>query len=211
METLLRYFLIIAALLSLGGLIRLLLQAFSFGRRTLHSAPQGDWKKGVLYAFGQGMMPWEKESAKKHLVTYTAGFLYHFGIFAAFAYLWLTVIKLSPSRPVLLVLQLFMGSGLVCGMGMLLKRIFREYMRRISCWDDYIANILVDLFLLLALLDSLTANMRLVLYTEAIVMILYIPLGKIRHCFFFFYSRILFGYFFGRRGVFPRSQGRFRV
>ena len=37
----------------------------------------------------------------------------------------------------------------------------------------------------------------------AIVMILYIPVGKIRHCFFFFYTRILFGLFYGRRDVLP--------
>lgn len=211
METFLRYCLVFVALLSLGILVRLLIKVYSYGRSPLHSSPQGDWKKGVMYAFGQGMLPWEKESAKKHLLTYAAGFLYHFGIFSAFAYLWLTVVQLSLSRPVLLVLQIFMASGLVCGVGILLKRVFIEYMRRISCWDDYIANSLVDLFLLLAFLDSLTVNLRLVLYIEAIVMLLYIPLGKIRHCFFFFYSRLLFGHFFGRRGIFPRSQNRIRI
>jgi len=39
------------------------------------------------------------------------------------------------------------------------------------------------------------------------VMFLYIPVGKIRHCFFFFYSRILFGLFYGRRGVLPQNKG----
>jgi hypothetical protein len=37
-------------------------------------------------------------------------------------------------------------------------------------------------------------------------MLVYIPLGKIRHCLYFFFSRTFFGKFFGRRAVFPHPQ-----
>ena len=56
-------------------------------------------------------------------------------------------------------------------------------------------------FIFLALLDTLLGGIRPVLNIITIVVLLYVPVGKIRHCFFFFYSRILFGMFFGRRKV----------
>jgi hypothetical protein len=37
----------------------------------------------------------------------------------------------------------------------------------------------------------------------AMGLFLYVPLGKIRHCFFFFAARCHMGAHFGRRGTFP--------
>jgi hypothetical protein len=37
----------------------------------------------------------------------------------------------------------------------------------------------------------------------AIVLLLYVPLGKIRHCLFFFATRYHTGIYFGRRGTLP--------
>jgi hypothetical protein len=90
--------------------------------------------------------------------------------------------------------------------GLLLKRSVFGYMRHISGPDDFIANALVDLFLLSALLNSFLGGLQSFFWGAAIILFLYIPLGKIRHCFFFFYSRILFGVFFGRRGVYPKQK-----
>ena len=70
-------------ILSLILLTAQVLRARSFGRRLLYSLPEGDPRKGVSYALGRGMMPWEKESAAKHLPTYLGGVLYHAGVFAA--------------------------------------------------------------------------------------------------------------------------------
>ena len=94
-----------------------------------------------------------------------------------------------------------MAVGILCGVGLLMKRLTLGYMRAISCVDDYISNALVNLFLILVLLESFLQTLRPILFLVTIILFLYIPLGKIRHCFFFFYSRILFGQFYGRRGV----------
>ncbi len=211
METVLRYGVIAAFFISAGALVSLVLKTFSFGKRSLHAVPRGNWKKGVFYAFGQGMMPWEKESARKHLITYMAGFCYHFGIFAAFFYLLSLVIPFTYGKVVMNILQVLMAAGAVCGLGLLLKRSLKQFMRSLSCPDDFIANLLVDIFIILSFLNSSLINLKPALFFVSISMLLYIPIGKIRHCFFFFYSRILFGHFFGRRGVFPRSQHQFKV
>ncbi len=135
-----------------------------------------------------------------------AGFGYHFGIFAAFAYLIHLVLFGSYDGFLLNALRLFMVCGFVCGLALFIKRISIGTMRKLSCPDDYVANSFVDLFILFALIDTLLPEIRSILYVQSIILLIYIPVGKIRHCFFFFYSRILFGYFFGRRGVFPQKQ-----
>jgi len=41
------------------------------------------------------------------------------------------------------------------------------------------------------------------MYIIAAFTFFYVPLGKIRHCLYFFFSRLFFGKFFVRRSVFP--------
>ncbi|MGD9347890.1 MAG: hypothetical protein PVH84_18650 [Candidatus Aminicenantes bacterium] len=206
MITALRYGVIFSFVLSSAILIYLLIKTRTFGRKRLLSAPRGSWKKGILYAFGKGMMPWEKESAQKHLWTYLAGFGYHFGIFAAFGYLLFKIFMWPIGSFPLNVLKIFMVCGLACGVALGIKRSLVKTMRKLSCPDDYVANVFVDLFVLLAFLDSFLPGIRPIFYAQSIILVIYMPVGKIRHCFFFFYSRILFGYFFGRRGVFQQKQ-----
>jgi hypothetical protein len=100
------------------------------------------------------------------------------------------------------VFSVSMAVGFFAGSGLLLKRILKSRMRFLSCPDDYVANILVDLFILSGLVCSRLTAACPGFFILAILTFFYIPLGKIRHCFFFFYSRILFGSYFGRRGLF---------
>lgn len=205
--TILKFGVFISFGLSLILLTIQVLHALSFGRSRLLSQPAGKSRKGVVYAFGQGMLPWEKESAAKHLPTYIAGILYHAGIFAAI----LTVLALAAQAKLpevaIPLLQFLMAAGFLAGTGLLLKRVIKPQMRYVSCPDDFAANILVDIFLLSGLLASWYAAARPAFFVVATVTFLYIPLGKIRHCFFFFYSRLLFGTYFGRRGVLPPAGG----
>lgn len=210
MEAILRIIVIAALMISAAVMAAVILKNFSFGKKPLFAAPKANPKKGVAYALGQGMMPWEKESAKKHIPTYIVGFIYHFGIFAAFFYLILQILSIQIDAKGVLILKLLMAVGFVSGLGLLIKRSSFNYMRKISCPDDFLANVLVDIFLVFSIMVLYFDNLRSLFYLSAIILLLYIPVGKIRHCFFFFYSRILFGRFFGRRGVYPRSQHQYK-
>jgi len=201
-----RYGVLAAFFVSLFSLVILTLKTFSFGRKSLRSRPQGSIRKGIVYAFGRGMMPWEKESAAKHIPTYLAGMVYHTGVFAALFYLFSLIILFPLPLMCVQVFRILIFCGILCGLGLFIKRIYKSPMRKISCPDDYAANLLVDIFLIFSLLDTFTNNLRPYLFIVSLVMLLYIPLGKIRHCFFFFYSRLLFGKFFGRRGVLVLEQ-----
>jgi len=206
MLEILRYGVILAFCVSVLTLCHLIIKTYFFNKKPLYAKPQSQPIKGILYAFGKGMMPWEKESAGRHLLTYLGGILYHTGIFAALFYLFMLVIPFHLGSSAVFILRIIMFVGIFCGLGLFIKRSIKTQLRRISCPDDFASNLIVDVFLFLSLSDTYTIRLRSLFFAVAIVMFLYIPVGKIRHCFFFFYSRILFGLFYGRRGVLPQKQ-----
>jgi hypothetical protein len=197
----LEYGVVVASLVAIISLIFLIRKTFLFGRKKIQSKPQGKGYRGILYAFGRGMLPWEKESAAKHLPTYFAGAVYHIGIFSVFIYVFYRIFFLESGHLFLFLFRLAFGVGIVSGLGLLIKRSVLKTMRTISCPDDFFSNLLVDGLMVLAFLETIFSGFLPVLYIYTIAVLLYIPLGKIKHCFFFFYCRILFGLFLGRRGV----------
>ncbi len=217
---------VLSALFALVALIVLVLKTLTFGRRPFYSQDSGSKASGVVYVFGRGMMPWEKESARRHPLTYVAGVVYHVGIFAALACLSCAVFSLTPPRFFLIVLRVTLVAGGACGAALFLKRAFSPTLRKLSCPDDYAANAIVTLFVILAAVrawqalgrQSSLASQTVVpslglgaptewpFFAVSILMFLYVPVGKIRHCFFFFYSRVLLGIFFGRRSALPAGK-----
>jgi nitrate reductase gamma subunit len=178
----------------------------AFGRRQTYARPRGNSLEGIVYAFGRGMLPWEKESAAKHIWTYAGGVLYHLGILMAMLFLAAVLLDVSLSSTFLQAVRIILVIGVVSGMVLLIKRMLKPQMRSLSSGDDYLANSLVDIFLLLALIATFTETMLVPFLGIATVVFIYIPFGKLRHCVFFFYSRILFGDFFGKRGVLPHPS-----
>ena len=175
------------------------------GRKSLYSKPAGSVSAGVFYALGQGMLPWEKESASEHLPTYLGGVVYHFGILASLIVLIESLAEFHNSQLVEILLRVALASGVIAGIGLLLKRIVVAHMRAISDSDDFVSNGLVTISMALALMTTFDAGFRTAWYAFTTSLLLYIPFGKIRHCVFFFYSRFLFGEFFGRRGILPHK------
>lgn len=184
----------------------MLIRTFAFGQRPIYAHPQGSRFSGIVYALGQGMLPWEKETASRHIWTYIGGILYHLGILIAFLFLATVLLRISLTATLLQLIRIMLFLGLVSGVALFIKRIFKPHMRLLSGGDDYLANILVDLLLLSALATIFNENVSFVFSVIAIIIFIYIPFGKIRHCVFFFYSRILFGDFFGKRGVLPHPS-----
>jgi hypothetical protein len=196
---------IAAAAFCLGTLMLLVLRTFGLGRRRDLSAPRGYAANGILYAFGRGMV--EKESVALHLPTFIGGLVYHGAIFAGLLYLFWTVL-FPKIRPPLWGLRLILLAGAVAGLSLFIKRAAKPHLRRLSCPDDFFANIFVNLFLIVALARTFIPALGPALMGISISLFLYIPLGKIRHCFFFFYTRLAFGFHYGRRGALPGSSGK---
>lgn len=170
-----------------------LVRARSYGRKRAFAPASGDPAAGVRYAFTGAMLPWAKESVRMNPGSYLAGIVYHAGVFAAFLLLFL------PGRA-LAVLAL---AGAFAGAALLAKRVLKPHLRGLSNADDFIANGLATGFAALAGASSFLPAAAQALPWWSAALLFYIPLGKIRHCVFFFLSRYHLGAFFGRRGTFP--------
>ncbi|MGA2111605.1 MAG: hypothetical protein ABSG98_05590 [Anaerolineales bacterium] len=165
------------------------------------ATPRGSVARGTLYAFTWGMAPWAKESTRRHALSYVRGIGFHLVIF-----LDLGLVILSPwwpawSGPVRDVLALVSGLGALLGIAGILMRRLEPNLRALSTFDDLLAVGLVTLFQAAWALALAWPWVLSAAYLVATVMLVYVPLGKIRHCIYFFFSRRFFGTFIGRRGA----------
>jgi len=199
----LRVLTLAGAAFCLAALTVLTFRTFAFGRREYLSARRGSAGNGVFYAFGRGML--EKESVALHRPTFAGGILYHGAIFAGLTYLFWTVL-LPETGPPLWAFRPVLLAGAAVGLALFIKRAAKPHLRRLSCPDDFFANLFVDVFLVLAFARTVFPSLEPALLSVSILLFVYIPLGKIRHCFFFFFTRLAFGLHYGRRGALPGSS-----
>jgi nitrate reductase gamma subunit len=172
------------------------------GSRSL-AAGRGDIPPAVLYSLTAAMMPWNKETARLHLRSYVLGIAYHTGILLGF--LWLVLLFFRVNLPGALVAAsvLLLGLSAICGVALLMKRAATPAMRYFSNPDDYFSNLMATGFVVLtgaALRSSETVP---ALFVYAGILLLYVPVGKLRHAIYFGPARVYLGIFYGWRGVWP--------
>jgi hypothetical protein len=201
-------------LLALAGLVAALFGIYfrytETKRRAVpvdNSPIKGSLSNGLKYAFTSGMMPWAKESTRIHMLAYLRGIGFHIGIFAAIG-----AVVISPFwgffRP-LFIWTLFwvLTLGAILGAAGGVMRITEHHLRGLSLPDDHFAVWVTTLFIALAALAVLNEAFMIPMYIVSAITFVYVPLGKIRHCLYFFFSRMFFGKFFGRRAVLPHAEG----
>lgn len=162
---------------------------------------RGSILRGVAYSLTLAMSPAKKESARRHIPTYVLGLVFHGGI--AIAFVWLAIFFFGMRVPAdfAAVSVIVLSASTASGLALLLKRATRAKLRHISIPDDYFSNALLagfDLMAILALLDVDRIPLFL-LYGGALL--LYVPLGKLRHALYFVFARVYLGLYFGKRGV----------
>ncbi len=170
------------------------------------SQPKGNPNAGAAYALSLGMLPWAKESTRLHALAYLRGVGFHLAVFLVLAlFLASPWLGLVPGT-------VRLGLAVLCGLGSLLallgflSRFIEKSLKALSTPDDYFAVLLVSLFLGCAAAMLVNLNMLPLFYLASALVFVYMPLGKIRHCIYFVFSRLFFGRFFGRRAVLPHSQ-----
>lgn len=164
---------------------------------------KGNPRRGVAYALTLGMAPWSKESTRLHAVAYLRGVGFHLAVF-----LGLAAVAASPWWPVVsgqvrLGVAVGLAAGAILGIAGSLMRLVEVHLRTISTPDDHFAVAWVTFFLTVTSLALWDSAFSVPMYLVTALMLAYIPLGKIRHCLYFFFSRVFFGRFVGRRGVLP--------
>lgn len=203
----------IIALFGLGlGLLGILLKLKEIMNRPFKAdlaRERGNARRGILFAFTLGMAPWEKESTRIHWVAYLRGIFFHIGIFMAFGVLlaspWLEIL---PEFLIWLALAVT-GFGALFGFAGIPMRLAGPNERALSLPDDYASVFLSSLFIALAFASLLWRPVLPAFYVVTGIMGAYIPISKIRHCVYFFYSKFFFGMNFGRRGVIGQPKGKY--
>jgi hypothetical protein len=84
-------------------------------------------------------------------------------------------------------------------------RFAEPHLRTLSTTDDHVSIWLVTGFLACTAIAVWQPQFAAAMFLSAGVMFAYIPLGKIRHCLYFFFARRSFGRFVGHRGVLPHG------
>ncbi len=195
------------ALAGLGtGLYGIYVRYTETKRRVLptdKSPIKGNIPHGITYAFTKGMMPWAKESTRIHMIAYLRGIGFHVGIFTAIGAVIISPIWGYLSPLLLLILSWGLILGALLGAAGGLMRIAEHNLRGLSLPDDHFAVWLTTLFITVTGLAVLNEAFVIPMYIIAAITFVYVPLGKIRHCLYFFFSRLFFGKFFGRRAIFP--------
>jgi hypothetical protein len=170
---------------------------------------RGSALRGVLFAFTLGMAPWEKESTRIHWIAYLRGIFFHVGVFTAFA-----VLLASPWLERLPQFLIWLAAGITAvgalfGFAGIFMRLAGPNERTLSLPDDYASVFLTSLFAALASAALLWSAALPAFYVVTGLMAAYIPISKIRHCVYFFYSKFFFGFGFGRRGVVGQPKGEY--
>lgn len=178
------------------------------------SEPSGSVKEGVIYANTRAMMPTEKESAYLHLPSYAVGILFHIGIFCCLLFFVLSFFPffnnwISNGSVWHYVLAIPAAIGAICGILLFLRRLVSKDLKVLSMPDDFISTCLVAFFQLMTtlyLLFPAACAVNTIYYISSILLLLYMPLGKLRHVVYFFAARFHIGFFYGWRNVWPNKE-----
>jgi len=164
---------------------------------------KGSILKGIVYSFTGSMSPLKKETANKHWPTYLAGILYHSGIFLGFFWLFINLTNIPLFSTAYSLSQVLFIITIICGVAILLKRIFNKKLRYLSNPDDYASNVLVTGFLIISVLNLYATHMKPFLFYYSALLFLYMPVGKLKHAAYFVLARVYLGIFYGIRGIWP--------
>lgn len=208
-----QYLAIAATLYCIVSLLAHFVKIVRLGAPKDKSEPSGSVKEGVIYANTRAMMPTEKESAYLHLPSYAVGMLFHIGLFCSLLFFvlfffpffnnwiegscWHWVLAIPPAI------------GTVCGLILFFRRLFSKDLKVLSMPDDFISTGLVTFFLLMTTLHTLFSTVSAattLYYISSILLLLYLPLGKLRHVVYYFAARYHLGFFYGWRNVWPNHE-----
>lgn len=210
----LQYLAIAATLYCIVSLLVHFIKIVRLGAPKDKSEPSGSVKEGVIYANTRAMMPTEKESAYLHIPSYAVGMLFHIGLFCSLLFFvlsffpffnnwigescWRWVLAIPPAI------------GAVCGLILFFRRLLSKDLKVLSMPDDFISCGLVTLFLLMTTfylsLSTCCGSITILYYISSILLLLYLPLGKLRHVVYYFAARYHLGFFYGWRNVWPNHE-----
>jgi len=172
------------------------------GRRDF-SRRAGSPLRGLLYSFTGAMLPWHKETIRGHPMQFAAGLLMHAGVILCLLSAVLLAASPELGQRVWSELRLPLLLPLVASVYLLARRVWSPTLRTLSVPDDYLAVLVTTGLLTLGAVGSAFAAGQTVFLIYCSLLLVYLPLGKLRHAVFFFIARGDLGRRLGYRGVYP--------
>ncbi len=192
---------LVALIFSVGAFGSRWAQMQRLSRPKERSLPKDSAQHGILYAFTLGMAPWAKESTRLHWLAYLRGIAFHIGIFAGLAALlvspWFDLVP-TVIRALFAVVTAF---GAIMGAAGGWMRLAEHDLKVVSTPDDHLSVWLVTLFLVTMTAALIWTAFMPLMWLISAAMLVYAPLGKIRHCIYFYFGRLFYGLHIGRRGI----------
>lgn len=176
------------------------------GRRE-YARRAGDTWRGLVYNFTTALLPGHKESARLHPVKLGLGVALHVGVLLALTGVILLLASPVTGLQFLGVVRPLVLLGLGAGLALLAERRRAPLLRQLSVPDDYLANAATCGLLMLSGAIAPGPVGATVLLGYALLLLAYVPLGKLRHAVFFFAVRADLGWRLGYRGVYPPRAG----
>jgi nitrate reductase gamma subunit len=178
---------------------------------------RGSKAGGVARSFLKGLLiwpfiPWVKNTFSRNPVIYLAGGLFHLGLFVviflgtAHMLVWKSLLGFGwPTLPLPIVDWLAAGS-ITAMLALLIHRLVNPVLRLISGPAEYLSWLFVFLPMVSGYILThhlwFAYEMAFTLHMWSInLMLVWIPLSRISHFMFYFFSRAIHGQEFGKRGV----------
>ena len=208
-----------ALLIFVAGMLYRLARILTLGWKPDRVAARGSRFGGAVKSFLKGILiwpfiPWVKNTYSRNPIIYWAGGLFHLGLFvtiflgAAHELVWKSLLGFGwPTLPTPIVDWLAAGA-IVAMIALFVNRLVNPVLKLISGPAEW-ANLLL-VFLPMTTGYMLTHHLWLA-YEEMFslhmlsvdVLLIWIPLSRISHFMFYFFSKAIHGADFGKRGVTP--------
>jgi nitrate reductase gamma subunit len=209
----------VAFLFLIAGLAYRLVRVIFLGWTRDKVPPKGSKAAGVAKAFLKGMIiwpfiPWVKNTFKKNPLIYIAGGLFHLGLFVvlvlgtAHMLVWKSLLGFGWKTLALPIVDWMAAITIVAMIILFINRLINPVLRMISGPAEW-ANLL---FVFLPMVTGYIMTHHLWFRYEVLfslhmiavdVLFIWIPVSRISHFIFYFFSKTIHGVDFGKRAVEP--------
>jgi nitrate reductase gamma subunit len=209
----------IALLIFVGGMTYRLVRVILLGWKRDHVPTMGSKLGGVIKSFIKGTLiwpfiPWVKRTFSKNPVIYLAGGLFHLGLLAVILLgtphmlVWKSLLGFGWWTLPLPIVDWLAAGAIAAMIALLINRLVNPVLKLISGPAEYLNWTLVFLPMVTGYMMTHHLFFRYeVLFSLHMlcvdVLLIWIPMSRISHFIFYFFSRTIHGADFGKRAVSP--------